>query len=104
MTSRFTNPFMAATYGWPAIFALNMPSGGPAPPLAAMGVRAKAVLNGNITLLGAVFDGNVAGPGTDSPESRDRYGINFRVTDPPLAIAEAQLAIKKKHHPACLGQ
>jgi porin len=96
MTSRFTNPFMAATYGWPAIFALNMPSGGPAPPLAAMGVRAKAVLNDNITLLGAIFDGNAAGPGTDSPESRDRYGINFRVTDPPLVIAEAQFAYNQQ--------
>jgi porin len=96
MTSRFANPFMAATYGWPAIFALNMPSGGPAPPLAAMGVRVKAILNDNITLLGAVFDGNAAGPGTDSPESRDRYGINFRVNDPPLVLSEAQFAYNQE--------
>jgi porin len=26
----------------------------------------------------------------DSPESRDRYGINFRVNDPPLGLAEVQ--------------
>jgi len=73
-----------------------MPSGGPAPPLAAMGVRLKAILNDNITLLGAVFDGNAAGPGTDNPESRDRYGVNFRVTDPPLILGEAQFAYNQE--------
>jgi porin len=104
ITSRFANP-MAATYGWPAIFALNMPSGGPAPPLAAMGVRLKAILNDNITLLGAVFDGNAAGAGTDSPESRDRYGVNFRIIDPPLVLAEAQFAYnqEKTSSGLCLG-
>lgn len=92
MTSQYTVPFISATYGWPGIFALDMPSGGPAPPLAAMGARLKANVNDNITLLGAVFDGNAAGPGTGNPEWRDLYGLNFRVNDPPLLIGEAQYA------------
>ena len=96
MTSRFTAPFTAATYGWPGIFALDMPSGGPAPPLAAMGVRLKTILNENITLLGAMFDGDAAGPGTGNPEFRDLYGINFRVNDPPLFIGEAQYAYNQE--------
>lgn len=61
-----------------------------------MGVRAKAVLNDNITLLAGVFDGNAAGPGIDNPEARDLYGVNFRVNDPPFAIAEAQFAYNQE--------
>jgi porin len=41
-------------------------------------------------LIGAVFDGDAAGPGSNDPQLRDRYGVNFRVNDPPLALAEAQ--------------
>ena len=96
ITAQYTDPFMASTYGWPAITSLNLPSGGPSPPLAAMGVRIKAILNDNITFLAGVFDGNAAGPGTDDPESRDRYGINFRVNDPPFAISEVQYAYNQE--------
>src|ERR1700704_1690896 len=37
MTAKYTDVFTNASLGWPAIFALNMPSGGPSPPLATMG-------------------------------------------------------------------
>jgi porin len=96
ITAQYTDPFMASTYGWPAITSLDLPSGGPSPPLAAMGARIKAVFNDNITFLAGVFDGNAAGPGTDDPQSRDRYGINFRVNDPPFAISEIQLAYNQE--------
>lgn len=96
ITAEYTDAFMASTYGWPAITSLDLPSGGPSPPLAAMGVRAKAVLNDNITLLAGVFDGNAAGPGTDDPQARDRYGVNFRVNDPPFAIGEVQYAYNQE--------
>ena len=96
MTSQYTVPFISTTYGWPGIFALDMPSGGPAPPLAAIGARVKANVNDNVTLLGAVFDGNAAGPGTGNPEWRDLYGLNFRVSDPPLLIGEAQYAYNQE--------
>ena len=71
--------FTNASLGWPGIFAADMPSGGPSPPLAAMGARARADVTDNLTLVGAVFDGNAAGPGIDDPQLRDRYGLNFRV-------------------------
>jgi porin len=41
-------------------------------------------------VLGAVFDGDSAGPGPDDPQLRNRYGINFRINDPPLVLGEAQ--------------
>src|ERR1700754_2095919 len=89
-TSKYTDGFTNASLGWPAIFALDMPSGGPSPPLAAMGARLRADVTDNLTLVGGVFDGDAAGPGPDDPQLRDRYGTNFRVNDPPLMLAEAQ--------------
>lgn len=88
--SKYTDVFTNASLGWPAIFALNMPSGGPSPPLAALGVRLRADVTDYLTLLGAVFDGNSAGPGPDDPQLRNRYGVNFRINDPPLVLTEAQ--------------
>jgi porin len=38
-----------------------------------------------------VFDGNAAGPGSNDPQLRNRYGLNFRVNDPPLVLSEIQL-------------
>lgn len=90
MTAKYTDVFTNASLGWNAGLALNLPSGGPSPPLAAMGARLRADISDNVTVLGAVFDGNAAGPGQNDPQLRDRYGVNFRVNDPPLFIAETQ--------------
>ena len=77
--------------GWPGLPTLNLPEGGPAYPLATPAVRLKLEPTPDLTILAAVFNGEPAGPGAGDPQQRDRYGLNFRVTDPPLAIAEAQL-------------
>lgn len=90
MTAKYTDVFTNASLGWPAGLSLNMPSGGPSPPLATMGTRLRADLSEHFTLVGAVFDGNAAGPGSNDPQLRDRYGLNFRVNDPPLALGEMQ--------------
>jgi porin len=75
---------------WPAITKQNLPSGGPAYPLSTPGIRLKVEPTKNWVLLAAVFNGDPAGPGPGDPEERNRHGLNFRVTDPPLAIAEVQ--------------
>jgi porin len=90
ITAKYTDALVSATFGWPTITAINLPSGGPSPPLAAMGARFKAELSSHVTVLAAIFDGNAAGPGTDDPQLRNRYGLNFRVNDPPLVLAELQ--------------
>ena len=90
MTAKYTDVFTNASLGWPAGFSLDMPSGGPSPPLATMGSRLRADLTEHLTLVGGVFDGNAAGPGTNDPQLRDRYGLNFRINDLPLVIGEAQ--------------
>jgi porin len=90
MTAKYTDVFTNASLGWPAGLSLNMPSGGPSPPLATMGARLRGDLSDNLTLIGAVFNGDAAGPGPNDPQLRDRYGLNFRVNDPPLVLGEAQ--------------
>jgi porin len=90
ITAKYTDALVSATYGWPAITAINLPSGGPSPPLAAMGARLKADLTEHITLLAALFNGDPAGPGSDDPQLRNRYGLNFRVNDPALVLSEVQ--------------
>jgi porin len=55
--------------GWPAITAVNLPSGGPSPPLTALGARLLVNVNENLSLLGAAFDGDQPGPGPAIPSS-----------------------------------
>jgi porin len=76
---------------WPAIASANLPGGGPAYPLSTPGVRLRIEPVKDTTVLVAVFNGDPAGPGDDA-EVRDRFGLNFRVQDPPFAIAEVQFA------------
>jgi porin len=105
VNAKYTDVFTNASLGWPAGVSLNLPSGGPSPPLAAMGARLRADVTDNLTLLGAVFDGNAAGPGSGDPQLRDRYGVNFRVNDPPLALYEAQFQWhSKKGDPGLAGK
>jgi porin len=76
---------------WPTITAVNLPSGAPAYPLSTPGVRLKIDPNDNLSLLLAMYNGDPAGPGPGDEQLRNRYGLNFRVTDPPLFIGEVQL-------------
>ena len=88
MTAKYTDVFTNASLGWPVGLSLNMPSGGPSPPLAAVGARLRADVSDNLSVLGAVFDGDAAGPGPEDPQLRNRYGVNFRINDPPLCLVK----------------
>lgn len=90
INAKYTDVFTNASLGWPAIVSVNLPSGGPSPPLAALGVRARANVNDNLTIVAGIFDGDAAGPGPQDPQIRDNAGINFRINDPPLVIGEVQ--------------
>lgn len=81
---------------WPTITAVNLPSGGPAYPLATPGLRLKIEPADNLALLFAIYNGDPAGPGPGDEQIRNRYGLNFRVTDPPLMMAEVQLRQNQK--------
>ena len=89
--------FLNSTFGFPAILSNDLPSGGPQFPLATPGVRFKYVASNDLTLLGALYNGDPAGPyrpGENSilPQVRDLNGTLFRLEDPPLLLTEAQFA------------
>jgi porin len=76
---------------WPEITAVNLPSGGPAYPLSTPGVRLKLEPSRDMSLLLAVYNGDPAGPGPGDEQIRNHYGLNFRLNDPALLMAEVQL-------------
>ncbi|TKW75924.1 MAG: carbohydrate porin, partial [Bradyrhizobium icense] len=82
--------FINGTFGWPAIKASNLPAGGPAPPIAVPGLRIKAQLSDQITLFGAVFNGNAAAPGDGDPQLRDNHGLAYRINDPRWVIGQVR--------------
>jgi porin len=103
--TKYTDVFTNASMGWPAITSLDLPSGGPSPPLAAMGARLLVNITDQLSVLGGIFDGDQAGPGPGDPQERNRYGVNFRINDPPLLLGQIQYAWNnKKGDPNPAGQ
>ncbi len=90
VSSKYAQLFVNATTGWPVIFGSDMPSGGPAYPFSAMGLRAHVDATDNFALVAAIYDGNPAGPGPGDPQRRNPYGLAFRMSDPALMMQEAQ--------------
>ena len=82
--------FINGTFGWPSIFAADLPSGGPAAPVAVPGIRVKANLSDQVTAFAAVFNGDSAGPGDGDPQLRDNHGLAFRVNDPPWLVGQVR--------------
>jgi porin len=91
--SEFGNSlYVYSTFGWPTIFASDLPGGGgPNYPLATPGVRLKVTPNDQLALLAGLYNGDPAGSGfTGTEQIKDPAGLNFRLRDPPLLMAEAQ--------------
>ena len=70
---------------WPTITGANLPSGGPAYPLATPGLRWRFDPDKNWSALVAVFNGDPGEQGTVNTT-----GTNFRINDPPLLMGEVQ--------------
>jgi porin len=80
--------FINSTFGWPGLFATDLPSGGPAYPLATPGIQIQARPSDQFTFAAAVFNGDPVGPGPGNPQDRDRSSTQFRVNDDAFLIAE----------------
>ena len=83
--------FLNSSFGYPALLATNLPSGGPNYPIAALMTRWVYKISDAFSWSGAVFNGDPAGPGTGDPQLRDRYGVAFRLRDAPLIFNELWL-------------
>ena len=85
--------FVNTMFGWPMVPSADMPGGGPAYPLSALGARVSARPVNGVTLLAGVFNGTPVknDNGTD-PQAQNRRGTSFPLHDGRLYIAEAQFS------------
>ena len=83
--------FLNGTWGWPSITAADLPSGGPAYPLATPGVRVAVTPNDRTALLVGVYNGDPApacNKGGGDPQRCNPHGLDFELDDPPLLMVE----------------
>ncbi len=69
--------FINAMFGWPMLPSADMPGGGPAYPLSALGVRAH--LNDSVTLLAGIYNGSPVPSIFGDPQKLNAHGLNFLI-------------------------
>jgi porin len=94
MVSTYANTFVGTMFGWAGLPSYDMPSGGPAYPLSALGVRIRGQITPSLTALAGVFDGNPA-PGEGDPQRLNGSGTNFNLHNGALYIGELQYAVNQ---------
>jgi porin len=90
--------YLNSSFTLPPLIALNLPSGGPAYPLASPFARLMVNPTSEISLMSAVYTEDPAPPGPGDPQERDRHGTAFRFGDHTLSITELS------YTPAFLGK
>jgi porin len=84
--------FLSSMSGWPGVPTIDLPGGGPAYPLAGLGVRGRAQVTESVTVLAGVFNGSpIPGDSPNTPASNPN-GVSFPLDTGTLAIAELQYA------------
>ncbi len=95
--------FLNGTWGWPSIAAADLPSGGPAYPLATPGVRVGINPTDQVGLIIAVFNGDPVGPAcTGDPQKCNDNGLDFRLDDPPLLMVEGSYKYNQEGLPGTI--
>ena len=94
MVSTYANTFVNTMFGWAGLPSYDMPSGGPAYPLSALGVRVRGQITPSLTALAGVFDGNPA-PGVGDSQRINGSGTNFNLHNGALFIGELQYAVNQ---------
>lgn len=100
MVSQYASTFVNTMFGWPAVPSFDMPAGGPAYPLSALGMRVRVHPTDAITVLAGVYDGNPAGTNDGDPQRQNAHGTNFDLHTGALYITELQYGVNQ----ASLGQ
>lgn len=102
MITKYGALFLNSSFGFPGLPAADLPSGGPNYPMATPFVRVEFQATENVTLVGAVFNGDPAPPGNGDPQLRDRGGTAFRLNDHALAFGELWYSINQGDNDAGL--
>jgi porin len=89
MVSQNASYFINTMFGWPMLPSADLPGGGPAYPLSALGVRVRGRPTDSLSFLAGVFSGSPVTRDTGDPQQQNSSGTKFpwRGT---LAIAEVQ--------------
>lgn len=88
--------FINGTFGWPTMISANVPSGGPAYPLAAPGVRLKLGADDRLSWKTAVFAADPGGrPNGHDAQYRDKDGTLFSLSRGTFIITEAAYSINQ---------
>jgi porin len=90
MVSQYASIFVNTMFGWPGLPSYDMPSGGPAYPLAALGARVRGQITPSLTALAGVYDGDPLGNDPDT-----LTGANFNTHNGALYIGELQYSINQ---------
>jgi porin len=90
MVSQNAGLFVNTMFGWPTIPSYDMPGGGPAYPLSALGVRFRARPIDPLTFLVGVFDGSPTSNQPGDPQQINPSGTSFPLNGDALVIAEMQ--------------
>ena len=90
ISSSYAATFINTMFGWPALPSYDMPNGGPAYPLSALGVRVRAKLTPSLTALAGVFDGDPLGN-----DQNNLSGTNFNLHNGALYIGELQYSVNQ---------
>ena len=90
MMSQNAGYFLNSMMGWPILPSANLPAGGPAYPLAGLGVRARAHPSDAVTIMAGVFNGSPIPLNSPNTPLSNPNGVSFPLNTGVLAIAELQ--------------
>ena len=90
-SARTRSYFINTMFGWPMLPSADLPGGGPAYPLSALGVRARAHVTDTVTILAGVFNGSPVceqyrRPATAQSQRRELPAQRRRACDRRTAI------------------
>ena len=93
MTSVSAGLFLNSAMGWGELPAANLPGGGPAYPLASLGIRGQYQITDAVTVLGGVFSGSPLPAGSDGSQLSNPSGIALPLNTGMFGIAELQYTL-----------
>jgi porin len=84
--------FINSASGWPELPSADLRGGGPAYPLAGLGVRGRAQVTDALAVLAGVFNGSPIPRDSPNTPASNPHGVSFPLDDGIFAIAELQYA------------
>jgi porin len=82
--------FVNTMFGWPMVPSADLPGGGPAYPLSALGVRVRERPTDSLTFLAAVLNGSPVSNNSGDPQKVNPHGTSFPLNGGALIIGELQ--------------